>query len=151
MKGFEPSTPWTPFKCAPRLRYIPTREKEVRSTSLFVNIKFFWEKNFLLLWNFRAISAVFVTLWSISQPLWTSGHIANLLISINFQMYFLPDGTPRSLFFSSFARIFFIKTKHSPALTKKISCVEDRWPRSLGGQDAGWIFRFPLLVWHIIS
>ena len=27
MKGFEPSTPWTPFKCAPRLRYIPTREK----------------------------------------------------------------------------------------------------------------------------
>ena len=25
MKGFEPSTPWTPFKCAPRLRYIPAR------------------------------------------------------------------------------------------------------------------------------
>lgn len=48
MKGFEPSTPWTPFKCAPRLRYIPT-QKNLYFGLLFVNekIKKFCERKIL--------------------------------------------------------------------------------------------------------
>ena len=73
MKGFEPSTPWTPFKCAPRLRYIPTRKVYLRGTAGSVNL-YNHSRIFPLSVAQSAANSHHTSI--ISQPYLTAGNIA---------------------------------------------------------------------------